>query len=120
MNKRVLVALLLLMLALCMSVGSYVLLQNSIGKLGESLENALYTDLPAADSRAKIEACAARTLPKMRILALHTELEPLTQQLDRLPLLQNDPAQYRQTCLLCLRLLRDLSDAQKVTWENVL
>ena len=120
MNKRVWIALLLLALALCLSVSSYLLLQNCVGKLGQTLENAVYTDLPADESVRRIKACAAEMLPKLRIFAQHGSLDALTDSLNRLPLEQDDPALYRKRCLLCLRLLEEYAEGQKLTWDNVL
>ena len=119
MTKRVLVSLLLLALALCLSVTSYALLQNRIAKLGQALENAVYTDLPAAQSCQAVLTCSKETLPLFRVLVVHGELDALTSQLRELPLLQNDPARYRQTCLRCLSLLHELAEGQKIRADTV-
>ena len=120
MTKRILVSLLLLALALCLSVASYLLLQNNVEKLGQALENAVYTDLPVRESYPTIEEVAAKSLRCMRILIPHQALDALTTQLDCLPLNREDPEAFRDTCLLCLSMLRELRDGQKVTWENIL
>ena len=82
--------------------------------------SAVYTDLPAEQSIREIEACTADTLPKLRIFALHGALDALTTELARLPLEQADPELLRNRCLLCLHLLEDYADGQKLTWDNML
>ena len=94
MTKRVLLSLLLLALALCLSVTSYVLLQNRVAKLGQALENAVYTDLPVDESCAQVEACTAHTLPYLRIFIPHTALDALTEHLNTLPLTRKNRIRF--------------------------
>lgn len=120
MNKRVLVSLALLLLALALSVASYALLQHTAAKLGQALENAVYADLPVAEIHQSVDACAADSMRLLRVLTLHDELTVLETELDGLHDLLDAPDEYRRACRRCIRALQDVLDGQRVRADNIL
>ena len=120
MTKRVLIALVLLLLALSLSVTGYAILQNKIAALGQALENAVYTESPIEDSLRMIEQNAALCITWMHILTPHKDLEALITEIRMLRTEQTDAPAFRRACRKCIVLLDEIRREQQPTLENIL
>ena len=120
MHKRVLISLVLLILALSMSVFSFLLLQSRFSALGDALQNAVYADVAAERSWHEIEARWKKCTKITQIFLLHSDLTELRAALESLPDLTNDKQLYRAACIRSLHLLEGIRDSLYPTIENVL
>ena len=120
MRKRVLLSLVLLILALSLSVFSFMTLQSRFSALGEALHNAIYTDIPAEDSCRQIGTSWKNCAGVTQIYLLHSDLTELRTALESLPDLISDPPIYRAACIRSLHLLSGIRDSLYPSIENIL
>ena len=120
MRKRVLISVILLLLAMTVSIVSYVLLQNRFSALGEALQNAVYADAPIETSCGEIEKQWQKSAALTQIFLLHSDLADLRTALESLPDLKETPLLYRETCIRALHLLNGVRDSLAPSIENSL
>ena len=120
MHKRVLISLVLLVLALSMSVFSFLLLQSRFSALGDALQNAVYADAAAEQSRQEVEVRWKECTKITQVFLLHSDLTELRTALESLPDLTNDAQLYRAACIRSLHLLEGIQDSLYPTIENIL
>ena len=120
MNKRIMLSILLLMIAVVLSVTSFFILQQRFSALGEALENAIYADLPLRDACSGIARAWDRCQTMAQIFLLHSDLTELRTAVESLKDLIDQPAIFRNTCIRSLHLLEGIQDSLTLKADNIL
>lgn len=120
MNKRIVISLLLLLIAAVLSVTSYLILQERFSALGETLENAIYTDVPLHDACRQIESAWNTCERVAQTFLLHSDLCELRTAVNSLSDLLEEPVVFRISCIRSLHLLEGVCDSLAPKIDNIL
>jgi hypothetical protein len=120
MNRRIWIALILLLIAAVLSATSFLILQDRFSALGEALENAIYADVPMRESCVLIETAWERCARVSQMFLLHSDLCELRAAVKSLPDLTGEPTVYRNACIRSLHLLESIRDSLSPSVDNIL
>ena len=120
MNRRVWISLFLLLIAVVLSMTSFLVLQERFAALSDALKDAICSDVPLHDSCRRIETAWNRCAAVAQAFLLHSDLCELRTAVSSLPDLLEEPVVFRNACIRSLHLLEGIQDSLSPTVDNIL
>lgn len=120
MTKRIIISIVLLLLAVSLSVSSYILLRSKISVLGEALDNAIYAESIKEENLLEIEKYWSDNKRLFQVFLLHSDLTELQSEINGLREIRYIPDEYKKSCVRSKALLQAIEDSIKIRIENIL